>query len=129
MAKKANLSGVHINPHAIGPIIGTSSWGENAGAGLTSTGSSQTDALQLTADVNHVSTVGASTGVKLDPNASLSDSCFIYNASGTTLTIYPDTGSSINNGTATTGSVSLVTHKAAEFVKTSPTNWAYVVTG
>lgn len=128
MAKRTNIVGAHLPPLAAAVIVGTSSWGENSGAGLTATGTGQSDALQLTADVNHIGTTAASTGVKLDPNASLSDSCFIFNGGANTLTVYPPTSGTINGGSANAG-VSLATLKAGEFVKTSSTNWAYVVTG
>ena len=59
--------------------------------GLTAAGTVQGDALQLTADVNNVTTVAASTGVKL-PTAVAGMMVSISNAGANPLTIYPFTG-------------------------------------
>ena len=129
MAKKKNIIGGHLHPVTASNIVGTSSWGENAGVGLTAAGTTLATALQLSSDVNHVGTVAASSGVNLDTVPDLGDRCLVYNASGTTLNIYPGVAAGTINGGTAGAAVTLATLKAAEFVCTSSTpNWAYVLT-
>lgn len=93
--------------------------------GLTATGSSSTDAYQLTKSVSVVGTTASSTGVilpKVAFDADAVDFVLIVNNGAQTLTIYPDSGSTVN---ATT-SVSLATTKTALLFKTSATAWESV---
>lgn len=90
--------------------------------GLTATGSSIADALQLTASNVQISTAAASTGVLL-PNGVIGDEVLIYNAGANTVAVYPPTSSqSINSGSAG-AAFSVATTKTARFKKITSTLW------
>lgn len=91
--------------------------------GLVATGSTATDALQLSASWNAITTSSASTGVIL-PKAS-GGFCGIRNDSGQTITVYPGTGKTIN---AAAASVTVATAKTMFFFQTSATTWASCLT-
>lgn len=77
--------------------------GGSGSTGLTSLGSSITDALQLTTANNIISSAASSTGVKL-PAGSPGDQIIIYNGGGQTVAVYPpNTTSTINSGSAGAG--------------------------
>jgi hypothetical protein len=127
MARKVNV--LHSGQSAVsaGAIVGSASWVENGGAGLVATGNNQATALTLSADINHIGTTASGTGVILPAVDSMpGDGIFVFNGGANTLAVYPDSGSSINGGSAN-ASINLATLKAAEFRRTSPTNWSYVV--
>lgn len=84
----------------------------------TATGSSATDALQLNNSWNVISTTAASTGVKL-PAAEAGAQMLIANDGASTLTVYPQTGTTIDGAS----SVSIATTKRRFFVGTSSTTW------
>jgi hypothetical protein len=75
--------------------------------GLTATGNSQATALALSADINYVTTVAASTGVILPP-MNPGDSINIYNKGANTLAVYPPVGGAINS-VATNGAYNVAT--------------------
>ena len=85
---------------------------------LTATGSAAGDALALSAVVNRVSTTAASTGVKLPP-AETGAMMVVINDGASTLTVYPQTGSTIDGG----ASASIATTKERIFFGISPTVW------
>lgn len=87
--------------------------------GLTATGTTAADALQLSAVWNTVGTTAASTGVKLPPTEAGSMVC-VYNAGASTLTVYPATGSTINAGAS---SLSVTSTQRVLFIATSATTW------
>ena len=87
-------------------------------AALTATGSSATDALQLSAVVSRVSTAAASTGVKL-PAPEAGAIMFVRNDGANTLTVYPPTGSTINGSASNT----IAAGKADLYFGTSGTAW------
>jgi len=87
-------------------------------AALTATGSSATDALQLSAVVSRVSTAAASTGVKL-PAPEAGAMMFVRNDGANTLTVYPPTGSTINGSASNT----IAAGKADLYFGTSGTAW------
>lgn len=87
-------------------------------AALTATGSSATDALQLSAVVSRVSTAAASTGVKL-PAPEAGAMMVVRNDGANTLTVYPPTGSTINGSASNT----IAAGKADLYFGTSGTTW------
>jgi outer membrane lipoprotein SlyB len=91
--------------------------------GLVATGTTATDALQLSASFNAITTSAASTGVKLP--ATSGGWIAIRNDSGQTITIYPQTGATIN---AAAASITLATAKAMLLFQTSATTWASILT-
>ena len=94
--------------------------------GLTATGTIITDALDLRATVNVITTTAAGTGVQL-PSMMISDQCEVYNNGANALKIYPDqTTVAINQGSPA-ASVSLATNTGMMFRKTSSTQiWAFL---
>ena len=90
----------------------------DVGNTLTAAGSSASDALALSAVHNRVSTTAASTGVKLPP-AEAGAIVTVANDGANSLTVYPQTGSTIDGG----ASVSIATTKRRLFVGISPTVW------
>jgi len=100
------------------PLSSTSICGDAATA-LVATGSSTTDALQLSACYNSVITTAASTGVKLPPTEA-GAMVAVYNGGASTLTVYPATGSTIN---AAAASLSVTATTRVLFIATSATTW------
>lgn len=89
--------------------------------GLTATGTTQGTGLALNAAVNVFGTVAASTGAVL-ASCEISDQQYVYNGGANTLTVYPDSGSTINQLSANTG-VSLATNTAILFKRITSTRW------
>jgi hypothetical protein len=98
-------------------------------SGLTAAGTNQATALQLAGrgdSVQEITTVAASTGVMLPPTI-LPMRVEIVNQGSSTLSIYPQLGGSIDNGTAN-AAVTLAAGKAAIYEASSLTNWYTVST-
>lgn len=94
---------------------------------LTATGTTNANALRLSAVVNEVTTTAAGTGVLLppiEPGASV----YVHNAGANALLVYPGTtGAQINALTATTGGFSVAAAGKALFVAVSATRWSAVL--
>jgi len=88
---------------------------------VSAAGTTQGDATQLTTEINRVTTVGASSGVKL-PNAVGGLIIFITNTSATTLAVYPNT-SDIINSLGTNASYSHPAGGTLQYICTNATNW------
>lgn len=104
------------------PYLAAATAGGGA-TGLVATGTTAADALQLSASWNAITTSAASTGVKLP--AVSQGFMGIRNDSGQTITIYPQTGATVN---AAAASVTIATAKTMILFQTSPTTWASVLT-
>lgn len=102
------------SPGSTTAIVGTGA------TGLVATGSSITDALQLSNTFNTFTTSSASTGFIL-PVTEVGAWVVVRNDSGQTLTAYPKAGSTINAGAST---VTLATAKTMIFFAMSATTWA-----
>ena len=90
--------------------------------GLTAAGTTQGTALAITADVNFISTVGASSGVQIY-NGVIGDSVFVMNDGGANaLTVYPPTGSKFNN-LATNAGFTLNANTPVWCIKVTATRW------
>lgn len=88
------------------------------GEGLTATGSSSADALELTADYNQFSTVAASTGAML-PDCEAGAVIAVANDGASALTVYPDAAATIDGG----ASYSVAAGGHVLFVAFSNTTW------
>ena len=64
--------------------------------GLTATGTTQSDALELIAQYNEVTTTASGTGVVLYAALAQGDSQAVYNAGANPLTVYPPSNMKIN---------------------------------
>lgn len=94
--------------------------------GLTATGTTNADALQLSAVVNHVGTTASGTGVilpPLEPGASV----FVINSGANALLVYPGTGFQINALTATTQGFSVASGGRAQFIAFTSTKWGAIL--
>ena len=87
-------------------------------ASVTAAGSSATDAELVSAAITRASTVASGTGVKL-PAAEAGAMMVVRNDGAETLTVYPQTGSTIDGA----ASVTIVAAKASLFFGTSNTTW------
>jgi hypothetical protein len=105
----------------LSPLAATNICGDVATA-LTATGTTNADALALSATINLVSTTAASTGVRLMLPESGSG-VVVINSGANALLVYPGTGAQINALTATTGGFSVAAGGRALFVGTGSANW------
>jgi len=93
---------------------------------ITAAGTTVADATALTAFVNNVTTVAASTGVKL-PDAPIGTAIYIANQGANTLKVYPvNSSGTLNGGTAGAG-VSCTTLQGMQAIRQSATNWIALV--
>lgn len=90
---------------------------------VSAAGTTQSDATELKASMNYVSTVGASSGVVLPSNSEIGDEIVVYNAQGSNqLTVYPPSGGAINQLSANTGML-LAVYTAVMLRKITSTQW------
>lgn len=93
-----------------------------ASATVTAAGTIITDATDLTAVRNNVTTVAASTGVQL-PAVPIGTDVWVRNSGANALNVFPDgAGIKINGGTDG-AAVSLAATEVGIFCKVSATNW------
>lgn len=116
MAIPSRLLGSGLSPLAATNICG------DVADSLTAAGSSNTDALALSAAINRVTTTAASTGVRL-MLPEVGSAVVVINSGANALLVYPGTGAQINALTASTGGFSVAAGGRALFVGTSSTNW------
>ena len=89
---------------------------------VSAAGSSQSDATELSASINSVTTVAASAGVKL-PACEIGDDVWVYNGQVTNpLTVYPDSGATINQLSANT-SITLPAYTGILCKRVTSTAW------
>jgi hypothetical protein len=109
-------------PKLVADLLGG---GETFATGLTAAGSTQTDALALTADVNLITTAAASTGARL-PNYDVGDDILVTNAGASAMNVYPPTGHQINNLSAN-AALSLPVGKTGRYRRVAATRWIALV--
>lgn len=97
-----------------------------AGAALTAAGTGQSDALQLTAAINQVTTAAASTGVKLYASPAAGSWQIVYNGGVNPLKVYPQTSGTINGLAANIG-MTLPVKTSCMFFAASATAWMGVL--
>ena len=119
MAIPSRLTGSGIQALAAVNICG------DVASTLTATGTTNADALRLTAAINEVTTTAPGTGVLLPGPLEVGASVFVHNAGANALLVYPGTtGAQINALTATTGGFSVAAGGKALFVAVSGTRWS-----
>lgn len=116
MSIPSRLLGSGLSPLAAVNVCG------DVATTLTATGTTNADALGLSAVINQVSTTAASTGVRLMVPESGS-AVVVINSGANALLVYPGTGAQINALTATTGGFSVAAGGRAMFVGTGSANW------
>jgi len=124
MTIKSNVMGGGTPALAASAIVGGMNTA-SVGAGTT-----RTDATLLPLVSNHwIGTAANNSGVILPPGNGSGDSLQpgdymrIYNADSNTLLLYPPPLGTLNNGTASTGTVSIPTHTSVEAVCITPTTF------
>lgn len=91
---------------------------------VSAAGSVITDATDLNATVNVVTSVSSGQGVQLY-SMMIGDQMEVYNATATTLKVYPDSSTVAINQLAAGGSINLGQYQGATFRKVSSTQiWA-----
>jgi hypothetical protein len=98
-------------------------------ASITAVGSAQADAATLTASMCIVGSADGTKGVILA--GEVGDEVWVFNNSGSTLKVWPDSGAAITVGGTGLGSAnaafSQLTYKASVYKKQSATQW-FVIT-
>lgn len=89
---------------------------------LTAAGTTNANALFLSAEINVVTTAAAGTGVRLMP-IEVGSAVLVANQGANALLVYPGTGVQIDALTATTGGFSIPAGKSAMFYGVSGTQW------
>lgn len=92
---------------------------------LTAAGTTQGTAYAINAGCAVFSTVAASSGAIL-PSCEISDEVYVYNGGANALTVYPDSGSSINQLSANSG-FSLATNTAVFLKRITTTRWIAIM--
>ena len=89
--------------------------------GITAAGTDSATGTLLTKEISNVTTVGASTGVRLyvAPTGSI---LYVKNSGANALLVYPDTGGTINGGSTDAG-VSVATGAIATLIKVAALTW------
>lgn len=90
-------------------------------ATVSAAGTNQATATALTADINNVTNVGASTGVRL-PTAVTGMKISVFSNGANNLLVYPHTSGTIDGGSANTA-VTLTSTKRCDYIATSTTAW------
>lgn len=121
MAIASRLLGSGISALAAQNIVG------DAETAATAAGSSQATAYQMYAAVTNFTTVAASAGALVPAGMNPGDSISVYNAGSNTLSVYGQTGESINNGSAN-AAYSVAANKGAIITKKSSTTYMAVLT-
>lgn len=122
-----NILATNLMGLGVGGVALANALGADIALAKTATGSSQTDAYQLTTAITQFTTTASSTGAKL-PDATPGAVTIVANHGANALALYPGTLDKINNGTATTGSISVAANKSAFCICIDATNWLAVIT-
>ena len=89
---------------------------------VSAAGTAITDATDLRASINVVTTAAASSGVQL-PNGEVGDEVEILNLGANALTVYPDTASNSINALSAGSGFTLATNTAVKLRKYTTTRW------
>jgi hypothetical protein len=100
---------------------------KSVGQGLTATGTTRTDALQLAAQINHVGTTASGTGVKLPTGVAGMD-IVIFNAGANALKVYALSSETID-GTAGSTGVTLSAGARCRYFFTTTNTWISALMG
>lgn len=114
MTFKSNAMGSGTPANQAGSIIG------GVAAGLTATGTTQADALLITASNNQYTTVASGAGAIAPSYMQPGDYFRVFNNGANALLVYPISGAAINNGSANAG-FSVAANKSAQFFMLSST--------
>lgn len=96
------------------------------GSALTAVGTIQSDALQLTASINQVTTAASGSGVKLYASPAAGSWQVVYNGGANPMKVYPQTGGAINGLAANAGMI-LPVKTACKFYAATATAWVGIL--
>jgi hypothetical protein len=95
---------------------------------LTTTGTTAATAALIRSNLVVLTTAGSQTGALLPSTASIGDFVIVTNPTATTGIVYPDSGATLNGGTATTGGQNLAQNKTAMYIKVAALTWVSILT-
>lgn len=130
MALLEDLIGLGLAPQLASVISvesATAAPTRSVATGLTATGTTITDALQLTAFVSLLGTVAASTGVKLPSAWPIGQIGFVYNGGANALNLFPPTATIKINGGTDGAAVTIAASAANIIVRHSATDFGVYV--
>ncbi len=96
---------------------------KTVGTGLTAAGTTISDALALTKQINVVSTTAASTGVKLPSNTPIGAEIIVQNNGANALNLFPPTSSGTLNGGSAGAAVTIAAGAGNRCHRLSSTDW------
>lgn len=96
--------------------------GGQTAATVTAAGTIITDAFDLVASNNYISTAAASTGVQL-PNTPLGDSVWVYNGGANAVKVYPHSATGTINSSAAGIAVTCPVNTLMRFARWTSTKW------
>jgi hypothetical protein len=114
MTFKSNMMGSGTSAAQAGALVG------GVSTALVATGTTQADALALSATNSQFATVASGTGAILPSFMQPGDFCRVFNNGANALLVYPLSGAAINNLSANAG-FSVAANKSAQFFMLSPT--------
>lgn len=92
----------------------------------TATGtSSQANSYAIAADTTEFTSVAANSGARLPSTSEVGSVITIYNASGTAMFVYPETGGVINNGSVN-AAITIAAGKGGQFTRIGWLRWGAV---
>jgi hypothetical protein len=94
----------------------------NVKSSVSAAGTTISDATQLNATKNFVSTVGSGEGVKLF-NGEISDDQLVYNGGANALKVYPHSSSGIINQLSAGSAVTVPQYTTCHFARITSTRW------
>lgn len=95
---------------------------------LVTTGTTAAAAALMRSNLVVLTTAASQTGALLPATASIGDFIYVSNPTATTGIVYPDSGGTLNGGTATTGGQNLAQNKSALFIKVASLTWVSILT-
>ena len=98
----------------------------DSASSITATGTTQSDAFAVVAEMNYFSTVASGTGAILDSSIGQGERQVIYNGGANQLTVYPHSTAQINSLGTNTG-ILLPIRTTCEFVRIGPTLWTGIL--
>ena len=116
MARKQALLGSHLHPLQATAIVGTNNLADGGGAAQACVGTSLSGALQLSFDINQVSTASGQTACKLPANADPGDTIYVFNTSATAALVFPNTSAGTINGGSAGASISVAQNVLVQLV-------------
>ena len=98
----------------------------DSASSITATGTTQSDAFAVVAEMNYFSTVASGTGAVLSSDIGYGERQLVYNGGANDLTVYPTSDAQINS-LGTNNGILLPIRTTCEFVRIGPTLWTGIL--